>query len=127
MTASAAARCYPGRRLSAHYNRISFSEFQRFPRLGLVKPEILALRDLRPWHAGTLFGREPGDAIVEMRDKLITAIHNKARERREDRLLATDEARRRAVEVLEELGTLVLDTSIPDEKLRAHFRSVAEC
>ncbi len=61
---------------------------------------------------------ETTDAIVEMQDKLITAIHNKARERREDRLLATDEARRRAVEVLEELGTLVLDTSIPDEKLR---------
>jgi hypothetical protein len=40
MTASAAAPCYPSRRLSTHYNGISFPEFQRFPQLGLVKPEI---------------------------------------------------------------------------------------
>jgi hypothetical protein len=40
-------------------------------------------------------------------------VHNKARQRREDILRATEEARRRAVEVLEEVGSLVLDESIP--------------
>jgi hypothetical protein len=53
------------------------------------------------------------DSVVEMQDKLITGVHNKARQRREDILRATEEARRRAVEVLEEVGSLVLDESIP--------------
>jgi hypothetical protein len=61
---------------------------------------------------------ETTDAVVEMQDKLITGVHNKARQRREDILRATEEARRRAVEVLEEVGSLVLDGSIPDAELR---------
>jgi TnpA family transposase len=61
---------------------------------------------------------EMTDGIVEMHDKLITSIHNKARKRYEDLLRATEEARSRAVEVLEELGTVVLDDSIPDHEVR---------
>ncbi len=64
---------------------------------------------------------EMTDGIVEMQDKLITSIHNKARKRYEELLRATEEARTRAVEVLEGMGTLVLDDSIPDNKLRKHI------
>jgi hypothetical protein len=45
---------------------------------------------------------ESTDAIVEMQDKLITAVHSKARQRYDDLLRATEEARNRAVEVLED-------------------------
>lgn len=58
------------------------------------------------------------DAIIEMQDKLITRAHNLARVRREAVLRTTDQARRRAVEVLAELGTLVVDETIPDAALR---------
>jgi hypothetical protein len=61
------------------------------------------------------------DGIVEMQDKLIISVHNKARKRYEELLRATEEARTRAVEVLEGMGTLVLDDSIPDNKLRKHI------
>ena len=64
---------------------------------------------------------EMTDGIVEMQDKLITSIHNKARKRYEELLRATEEARTRAVEVLEGMGTLVLDDSIPDNNLRKHI------
>lgn len=64
---------------------------------------------------------EMTDGIVEMQDKLITSIHNKARKRYEELLRATEEARTRAVEVLERMGTLVLDDSIPDDKLRKYI------
>ena len=64
---------------------------------------------------------EMTDGIVEMQDKLITSIHNKARKRYEELLRSTEEARSRAVEVLEGMGTLVLDDSIPDHKLREHI------
>ena len=64
---------------------------------------------------------EMTDGIVEMQDKLITSIHNKARKRYEELLRATEEARSRAVEVLEGMGTLVLDDSIPDNPLRTHI------
>ena len=64
---------------------------------------------------------EMTDGIVEMQDKLITSIHNKARKRYEELLHATEEARSRAVEVLEGMGTLVLDDSIPDNPLRKHI------
>lgn len=64
---------------------------------------------------------EMTDGIIEMQDKLITSIHNKARKRYEELLRATEEARSRAVEVLEGMGTLVLDDSIPDNKLRKHI------
>jgi hypothetical protein len=46
------------------------------------------------------------------------AVHSKARQRYEDLLRAIEEARSRAVEILEELGTVVLDDSIPDSELR---------
>jgi TnpA family transposase len=64
---------------------------------------------------------EMTDGIVEMQDKLITSIHNKARKRYEDLLRATEEARSRAVEVLEEMGTVVLDDSIPDHEVRQYI------
>jgi TnpA family transposase len=64
---------------------------------------------------------EMTDGIVEMQDKLITSIHNKARKRYEELLRATEEARTRAVEVLEGIGTLVLDNSIEDKTLRKHI------
>ena len=64
---------------------------------------------------------EMTDGIVEMQDKLITSIHNKARKRHEDLLRATEEARSRAVEVLEEMGTVVLNDSIPDHEVRQYI------
>jgi hypothetical protein len=62
---------------------------------------------------------ETTDAIIEMQDKLITRAHNKARQRRDELLRATEKTRTHAIEVLEELGTLVRDESIPDAELRA--------
>ena len=53
-----------------------------------------------------------------MQDKLITGVHNKARQRYEELLRATEEARTRAVEVLEDVGSLVLDDTVSDETLR---------
>jgi len=64
---------------------------------------------------------ETTDGIVEMQDKLITSIHNKADKRYEALLRKAEEARTRAVEVLEGIGTLVLDDSIPDNDLRKHI------
>ena len=64
---------------------------------------------------------EMTDSIIEMQDKLITSIHHKARKRYDDVLRATEEARSRAVEVLEGMGTLVLNDSIPDHELRTHI------
>ncbi|MDQ3686747.1 MAG: DUF4158 domain-containing protein, partial [Acidobacteriota bacterium] len=64
---------------------------------------------------------ETVDAIVEMQDKLITRLHNNARQRREEFLRTTEKARRRAVELLEALGSLVVDESIPDAELRARI------
>ena len=64
---------------------------------------------------------ETTDAVIEMQDKLITGVHNKARLRYDDLLRATEEARSRAVEVLEELGMIVLDESIPDSELRGEI------
>ena len=65
---------------------------------------------------------EATDALVEMQDKLITRIHNRARKHRADLLHATDAAKARAVSVLEDLGTLVLDEDgVPDAQLRARI------
>ena len=61
---------------------------------------------------------EAADAVVEVQDKLITSIHSKAKKRRDNLLRASEEAKRRAVEVLEVMGELVLDKSIPDAQLR---------
>lgn len=61
---------------------------------------------------------ETTDAVVEAQDKLITAVHSKAKKRREELLRAGEEAKRRAVDVLAVVGELVLDASIPDAHLR---------
>jgi len=61
---------------------------------------------------------ETTDAVVEAQDKLITTIHNKAKKRRDELLRAGEEAKPRAVEVLEIVGELVLDESIPDVQLQ---------
>ena len=61
------------------------------------------------------------DAIIEMQDKLITKVHNNARERREEVLRAAEQARTRAVVVLEEIGSLVVDETVPDGELRARI------
>ncbi len=66
---------------------------------------------------------ETADAIVDAQDKLITSIHSKARKRRDALLRAGEEAKRRAVEVLEVMGELVLDESIPDAQLRPKILS----
>ena len=58
------------------------------------------------------------DAIVEMQDKLITRTHNRAKDEREALLRTTEQARGRAVAVLENLGSLVLDRAIPSDQLR---------
>jgi len=65
---------------------------------------------------------EAADAIVEMQDKLITRVHNRARKHRADLLHATDAAKAHAVSVLENLGGLVLDEpGVPDAELRARI------
>ncbi len=65
---------------------------------------------------------EAADALVEMQDKLITRVHNRARKHRADLLHATDTAKARAVSVLEDLGGLVLDEpGVPDAELRARI------
>lgn len=65
---------------------------------------------------------EATDALVEMQDKLITRVHNRARKHRAELLHATDAAKARAVSVLEDLGGLVLDErGVPDAELRARI------
>jgi TnpA family transposase len=67
------------------------------------------------------------DSIVEMQDKLITRVHNKARKRREEVLQDSDRTRERAVIVLEEIGSLVVDDAIPDHELRARIFAQHSC
>ena len=65
---------------------------------------------------------EATDALVEMQDKLITRVHNRARRHRAALLHATDAAKARAVSVLEDLGALVLDeVGVPDAELRGRI------
>lgn len=64
---------------------------------------------------------ETVDAIIEMQDKLITRVHNQARVRRDTVVKASEQARRRAVEALEQIGGLVLDDTIPDAELRTRI------
>ncbi len=59
-------------------------------------------------------------SISEMQDKLIISVHNKVQKRHEE-LLHTTEKRSRAVEMREDMGKLVLEDSIPDNKLRKHI------
>jgi hypothetical protein len=61
---------------------------------------------------------ETTDAVVAVQDKLITSVHSKAKKRRDDLLRASEKAKRRAVEVLEVVGELVVDETIPDAQLR---------
>ncbi|WP_293909361.1 DUF4158 domain-containing protein [Deinococcus sp.] len=61
------------------------------------------------------------DAVVDALDKVINDIHNKARKRRQQLLRASEEARSRAVEVLEVIGTPTLNETIPDPALRAEI------
>ncbi|WP_425145104.1 hypothetical protein [Deinococcus sp.] len=61
------------------------------------------------------------DAVVDALDKVMNDIHNKARKRRQQLLQASQEARSRAVDVLEVLGTLTLDEAIPDPGLRSEI------
>jgi hypothetical protein len=55
-----------------------------------------------------------------MQGKLIAGVH-KARQRYEQLLRASEEALSRAVEVLEELGVIVLDDSVADARCAAIF------
>ncbi|WP_022802341.1 Tn3 family transposase [Deinococcus ficus] len=61
---------------------------------------------------------ETADGVVEALDKVMNDIHAKARKRRQELLRASEEARRRAVEVVETLGTLALSEEVPDGELR---------
>lgn len=58
------------------------------------------------------------DSLVEMQDKLITRQHMKARQRRDQLLQSTEQARTQAIEAFETVGTLVADESVPDGQLR---------
>ena len=58
------------------------------------------------------------DSIVEMQDKLITRQHMKARQRRNQLLQSTQQARTQAIEAFETVGTLVADENVPDGQLR---------
>jgi TnpA family transposase len=101
------------RRLLAGWGyRYNVWHLRRFPAAKLNAIVICFLQAARA---------ETTDAIIEMQDKLITSIHNKARKRYDGLLRAAEEARSRAVEILEELGTLVLNDSIPDDQLRKHI------
>ena len=98
------------RRLLAGWGyRYNVWHLRRFPN---AKRNAIVVCFLQAAHAETT------DAVIEMQDKLITSIHNKARKRYDGLLRAAEEARSRAVEVMEELGALVLNDSIPDEQLR---------
>ncbi|GAA5504399.1 tn3 family transposase Tn4430 [Deinococcus xinjiangensis] len=61
---------------------------------------------------------ETADAVVETLDKLMNEIHASARKRRQQLLRASEEARRRSLEVMEVMGTMALDDAIPDSELR---------
>jgi hypothetical protein len=100
------------RLLSGWGYRYSVWHLRRFP---ITKRNAIVICFLQAARAETT------DGIVEMQDKLITSIHNKADKRYEALLRTAEEARTRAVEVLEGIGTLVLDDSIPDGKLRNHI------
>lgn len=101
------------RRMLAHWGyRYDVWSLRRFAR---PKRNAIVLCFLQAARAETT------DAVVEMQDKLITGVHSKAQQRYENLLRATEEARTRAVEVLDEMGTLVLDEPIPDGELRGQI------
>lgn len=61
---------------------------------------------------------ETADGVVEALDKVMNDIHAKAKKRRQEILRASEEARRRAVEVVETVGSLALSDEVPDGELR---------
>lgn len=63
------------------------------------------------------------DAVIEMQDKLITRLHNRARQRRQELLSAMEQARSQAVAAMETVGGIVLDESVPGERLREQIFS----
>jgi hypothetical protein len=94
------------RLLSGWGYRYSVWHLRRFP---IIKRNAIVICFLQAARAETT------DGIVEMQDKLITSIHNKADKRYEALLRTAEEARSRAVEVLEGIGTLVLTIPFPME------------
>jgi hypothetical protein len=56
-----------------------------------------------------------------MQDKLITRQHNKARQRRQNLLQATEQARTQTIEASQTVGTLIVDETIPDGQLRSRI------
>ena len=128
--------------LTEHLGELHGLGFARWPALGSVHPatrrllagwgyayDAWSLRRFEPAkrHAVLICTLEAAlaeatDALVEMQDKLITRVHNRARKHRADLLHATDAAKARAVSVLEDLGGLVLDEDgVPDAELRARI------
>src|SRR5207244_6893870 len=61
---------------------------------------------------------ETTDAVVEAQDTLIATVHSKAKKRRDELLRASDEAKRRAVEVVADMGEVVLDVFIHEATVR---------
>lgn len=61
---------------------------------------------------------ETADAVIEALDKLMNDVHSSARKRRQQLLKASEEARQRSLEVMEVIGTMALDETIPDGELR---------
>ena len=128
--------------LTVRLDELSSLDFARWPALQAVHPatrrllagwgyayDAWSLRRFKPAkrHAILLCTveaafAEAADALVEMQDKLITWVHNRARKHRADLLHATDTAKARAVSVLEDLGSLVLDEpGVPDAELRTRI------
>jgi hypothetical protein len=62
---------------------------------------------------------ETADSVIEALDKVMNEVHAKARRRRQELLRASEDAKSRAVEVVENIGTLVLSEELPDSELRA--------
>ena len=58
------------------------------------------------------------DAVIEMQDKLITSLHNKAKGRQRELHLSNEETRSLALELVEVIGEILVDDSVPDDRLR---------
>lgn len=125
--------------LTVRLNELSSLGFARWPALQAVHPatrrllagwghayDAWSLRRFAPAKRRAILlctleaaFAETADGLVEMQNKLITRVHNRAKKHRADLLHATDAAKARAVLVLEDLGSLVLDEpGVPDADLR---------
>lgn len=128
--------------LTVRLNELSSLGFARWPALQAVHPatrrllagwghayDAWSLRRFAPAKRRAILlctleaaFAETADGLVEMQNKLITRVHNRAKKHRADLLHATDAAKARAVLVLEDLGSLVLDEpGVPDADLRARI------